>query len=73
MIQNHVSTLLGKRRASVASMARDSSLAYSVCWKLYADKAPQVSFNTLSKLCRYFGCQPGDLFTYIPNAIEKEG
>ena len=34
-------------------------------------KVKGLRFNTLNKICEYLECQPGDLLSYVPDAMEE--
>lgn len=67
MIENNISTLIGKRRMTVAETARLAKLKYTTVQNLYNDKTKGIDFITMDKLCFALDCTPGDLFTYIPD------
>ena len=68
MIINRVSRLLGERRQSVADLARATGIAYSTAYALYRGEVKRIDFETLDRLCRYFGVSTGEIFEYVPNA-----
>lgn len=39
--------------------------------RLVNNKVTRVDFATLSALCKYFDCTPGDLLVYIPDPKER--
>ncbi len=67
MIENNISTLIGKRRMTVAETARLAKLKYTTVQNLYNDKTKGIDFKTMNGLCFALDCTPGDLFTYIPD------
>jgi putative transcriptional regulator len=66
VIENRVSELLGRRRESIADLARATGISYPACHALYHGSSKSISFDVMEKLCAYFGCQPGELFVYVP-------
>lgn len=66
VIENRVSELLGRRRESIADLARATGISYPACHALYHATSSSVSFDVMERLCAHFGCQPGDLFVYVP-------
>ena len=67
MIVNRVSRLLGDRRESVADLARGAGLAYKTAHEMYNGKSRRVDFETLDKLCTYFGVGVGGILEYVPD------
>jgi len=50
--------------------AQLSPAAASRFWKSDVEK---ISMETLGRLCKALGCQPGDLFVYEPKDASKNG
>lgn len=73
MIVNRLSRLLGERRMSVAELQRQTGLSYVTLHSLYRDKSTRVDFETLDRICRVLGVQPGDILEYQPNRGGDEG
>ncbi len=72
-IENRVSTFLGARREGITDLARGAGLSRTTAHTLYYATATRVDFETLEKLCRYFGCGVGDLLVYRPEATPTPG
>jgi putative transcriptional regulator len=68
MIENRLSELLGRRRESITDLSRGAGISYAASHALYHGTTKSISMDTLDKLCAYFGCQPGDLLVYVPDA-----
>lgn len=64
MIENRLSVVMGKRRLSVAEVARLGKLSYNTVDNLYNDITKGIDFKTLDKLCFVLQCNPNDLFKY---------
>lgn len=64
MIINKVSTVIGKRRMTIARVAKEAEVSYEAVRRLYEDISKRMDFDTLDSLCRVLECQPGDLFEY---------
>jgi putative transcriptional regulator len=73
MIESQISTLLGRRRASIQDLANQAGIAYSTAHALYHGTSKGITFDVMNRLCAYLGVQPGDLFTYRPDAAGGEG
>ncbi len=65
MIINNISTIIGKRRYTVAETARIANLKYETVQKLYLDKTKRIDIKTMDRLCFALECTPNDLFKYI--------
>jgi putative transcriptional regulator len=51
----------------VRDLAAEIKLSPSVITGLTSGRATRVDLETLSKLCKHFKCQPGDLLVYTPD------
>lgn len=58
---------MGKRRMRIRDVARAAGLSWETVGAIYHGRAKFVSLETLDKLCRALGCQPGDLMVYVPD------
>jgi putative transcriptional regulator len=65
VIDSRVSELLGRRRENITDLSRGAGISYAAAHALYHGTTKAISLETLDKLCRYFGVQPGDLFVYV--------
>lgn len=66
MIKCHLSRLMGERKLKIIDVARGSGVPRHMVAKLYYETAKRVDLETIDRLCRFFNCQVGDLFEYIP-------
>ncbi len=69
MIKNNLSLILGKRRMKMSDLSRMTGLNKNTILNLYHEKNTRIEFKVIDKICETLGCQPGDLFRYVP---EKE-
>lgn len=51
----------------IRELAEAADLSPSVVSGLTSNRAVQVRFETLNRLCRVLQCFPGDLFDYTPD------
>ena len=65
MIQNNLSTIMGKKRISIADVSRIAGVRYETIHRLYHDKNKGIEFETLDKLCWALQCTPSEIFEYI--------
>ena len=57
----------GERPWSLRQFAKGCGLPTSVVSNLYSNKTTRADFDTLSKLCDYLQCTPGDILIYTRN------
>lgn len=72
MIRCHLSRLMGERKLKVIDVARETKLNRSTVSSLYYEKATRVELDAVEKLCRFFGCQIGDLFMITDDEIPDD-
>ena len=56
---------LERRKITYEAIRAATGLAMNTIGRLANDRADRVAFDTVDRLCAYFGCQPGDLFIYV--------
>lgn len=66
MIKCHLSRLLGERKLKIADVARDTGVNRGTITRLYHETAQRVDLEALDALCKYLGCEVGDLLEHIP-------
>lgn len=64
---------LESRKLSYRTVAQEAGIPLSVLTEYTGQRVRRFDINTLEKLCRYFGVQPGDLlgFTDTPKNNKK--
>lgn len=62
--------LMARRRITGRQLAAQVGINEVNLSLLRTGKVRGVKFETLAKLCRLLGCQPGDLLDYEPGAEE---
>lgn len=67
MIKIHLSRILGERRITQRKLAESANLRPNTVNMLYNERAQRIDFDVLNRLCKALGCQPGDIFEYIPD------
>lgn len=67
MIKCNLSKLMGIHKMNIQQVHEKTGLNRNTISNLYHEKATRIDFETMEKLCKLFGCQPGpsDLFEYI--------
>ncbi len=58
---------MGERKLKIIDVARGSGVPRHMVAKLYYETAKRIELETMDRLCRFFNCQVGDLFEYIPD------
>ena len=57
----------GQEPWKIRELAEAAKLSPSVVSGLTTNRATQVRFDTLSKLCKVLDCTPGDILAYLPD------
>lgn len=65
MIKCHLSRLMGERKLKIADLARAIGVHRNTITLLYYEKAKRVDLDVLDKICRYFGCDVGDILEHV--------
>ena len=55
------------RKLSYKTLASEAGIPVSVLTVYAGQKVKRIDIQTLEKLCRYFGVQPGDLLIFADN------
>lgn len=60
------------RRITLVEIARATGISRNTLSRLADVRQTRYVTNTgvIDRLCRYFGCQPGDLLVYVPDEGE---
>ena len=66
-IEVRLAVLLAESRVSGKELAQHVGITEANLSLLRQGKVKGVRFDTLSKICAYLDCQPGDLLTYVPD------
>lgn len=57
-----------RRAVSLSEIAEATGIHRATLSKMANQPGANIGTEILDKLCRYFGCQPGDLMTYVDGA-----
>ena len=71
MVKLTVLQMLVERNLTSRDLATGCQITYNTALKLIRNPA-QIRLETITKLCGFFDCQPGDLFTKIPPGPESD-
>jgi len=55
---------MGEKRHNIQAVHDKAGLVRSAVYKLYHDRTNRIDYETLSKLCKLFGCEAGGLIKY---------
>ena len=66
MIRVNLDVLLAQRGMSVQAFAQAVGITPANVAVLKNGRGKAVRFSTLESICRVLGCQPGDIFEYVP-------
>ena len=68
-IRINIDVMLAKRKMSVTELSEKVGITMANISILKNGKAKAIRMDTLDKICRSLGCQPGDILEYV----EEEG
>ena len=71
MIKNHLKVLLAERDMNLSDLAELAGLHYTTVRRFAGDVVTSIHKDTLSKVCKALGVQPGDLFIYKDDSNEQ--
>ena len=66
-IEVRLAVLLAERRISGKALAEHVGITEANLSLLRQGKVKGVRFETLTKVCEFLDCQPGDLLVYVPD------
>ncbi|GED14880.1 helix-turn-helix domain-containing protein [Aneurinibacillus migulanus] len=64
MIKSNLPVLMAERLLKVKHLSEETGISRTTLFSLYYGKGKGVQFDTLDKLCQYFGCTIGELLEY---------
>jgi len=65
VIEIRLDGLLGERGRTFYWLAKETGISHTTLWRLKKGKALGINFETLEKICRALGCQPGDVIQLV--------
>lgn len=57
---------MGERKLKIIDVARETGLHRNTVTLLYNETATRVDLETIDALCKFFGCEVGQLFEFVP-------
>lgn len=67
MIKVRLDVIMAERKVTGRELAAAAGITEQNLSLLRNGKIKGVRFGTLSKICKFLKCQPGDLLTYEPD------
>ena len=65
MIKCHLSRLMGEKKLKIVDVARETGVNRGTITRLYHETASRVELDVIEALCRYLGCDVGELFEFV--------
>lgn len=62
----NVDVMLAKRKMSVTELSERVGITMANISILKNGRAKAIKLDTLDKICKALGCQPGDILEYVP-------
>lgn len=63
-IKSNLHILMGEKKIrSINQLSKDTGISRPTLTRIYNDESDRIEFTTIYKLCQFFGCEVGDLFT----------
>jgi len=56
---------MGEKKLKIVDVARETGVNRGTVTRLYHETASRVELETIEALCRYLGCDVGDLFEFV--------
>jgi len=56
---------MGEKKLKIVDVARETGINRGTVTRLYHETASRVELETIEALCRYLGCDVGDLFEFV--------
>lgn len=72
-IRINIDVMLAKRKMSVTELSEKVGITMANISILKNGKAKAIRMDTLDKICRPLGCQPGDILEYVEEEGEEKG
>jgi putative transcriptional regulator len=67
MLEFHIAELMGKHRLNNIQVAEKTGLRPNTVGDYWHGTVKSIKPAHIEAFCKLFNCQPGDLFTYIPD------
>ena len=67
MISNNFSRMVGERLLRLSKISEETGISRATLTSLYYKRSKGVNLDVLDKLCKYLGCNIGDILEYMPD------
>ncbi|MCC5879060.1 MAG: helix-turn-helix transcriptional regulator [Idiomarina sp.] len=67
MIKSNLAVMLAERKMKMSDLSKATGINRGTIQRLYHDEAARIELDVMDKLCGFFECTPGDIFTYTPD------
>lgn len=68
MIKCNLSRLMGEQKHSLQDVHRATGISRSTLTRLYYETNDAIHYETLNKLCQFYGCDLGELLEWAPDS-----
>lgn len=65
MIKCHLSRILGEKKLKISDVSRDTGINRGTLTRLYHETAERIDLDVLDQLCKYLGCEVGDILEAV--------
>jgi putative transcriptional regulator len=66
-VKSNLHILMGKHKIrSINKLAELTGISRPTLTRIYKDESDRIELDTIYKLCTFFNCSVGDLFTIVP-------
>ncbi|WP_447579943.1 helix-turn-helix domain-containing protein [Acinetobacter baumannii] len=70
-IKSNLHILMGEKKIrSINQLSKDTGISRPTLTRIYNDQSDRIEFETIYKLCNFFGCSVGELFTIVEDNQE---
>lgn len=68
-MQNNLRIILAKKKLKMSDVVEGTGLSRNTIRALYYETAKGIQFQTLEALCKFLGCEVGELFEVQKEAV----
>ncbi|KQL20488.1 helix-turn-helix domain-containing protein [Cytobacillus solani] len=70
-IKSNLHILMGEKKIrSINQLSKDTGISRPTLTRIYNDQSDRIEFETIYKLCNFFECSIGELFTIVEDDQE---
>ncbi|MFI3176661.1 MAG: helix-turn-helix transcriptional regulator [Eubacteriales bacterium] len=71
-IRVNLDVVMAQRKKSLTEVASAVNITLANLSVLKTGRAKAVRFSTLTAICKYLDCQPGDILEYVPDEVDDQ-